>query len=259
MAKKQRTIVGSPLTPTLLKELDALNKLPFTPEDFKPDGNWVSTYRIWTCHGYRESGNENAGFLRIERIGSSGETFVLNVHQEVVQTDAIIHIIDSTIKCRNNRLASPVEWRLKSEFIGVDGKHVSELLSSDNGKAAEGVDRTTCDWCLFEAVQRLALDAQNSFSFDLLEGMSLKKSDHRLSYRGVTRLKVDGMDIPLHCFVQLGNGILPYEYWLDSRHRLLAVTSMNKAYILDEQAEKIIRQEVEEARKSYQRKRKQEQ
>ena len=44
MAKKQRTIVGSPLTPTLLKELDALNKLPFTPQDFKPDGNWVSRF-----------------------------------------------------------------------------------------------------------------------------------------------------------------------------------------------------------------------
>ena len=135
MAKKQRTIVGSPLTPTLLKELDALNKLPFTPDDFKPDGNWVNTYRIWTCHGYRESGNENAGFLRIERIGNSGETFVLNVRQEVVQTDAITHIIDGTIKCRNNKLASPVQWRLKSEFIGVDGKHISELLSSNNDKA----------------------------------------------------------------------------------------------------------------------------
>jgi hypothetical protein len=254
MAKKQRTIVGSPLTPTLLKELDALNKLPFTPDDFKPDGNWVSTYRIWTCHGYRESGNENIGFLRIERIGSSGETFVLNVHQQVVQTDAIIHIIDGTIKCRNNPLASPVEWKLKSEFIGADGKHISELLSSNNGKTVEGAQRTTGDWCLFEAVQRLAIDTRNSLSFDLLEGMSLKKSGHRLSYRGVTPLKMAGVDIPLHCFVQLGSGILPYEYWLDSRHRLLAVTSMNKAYILDEKAEQIIKREVKKARESYQRK-----
>ena len=256
MAKKQRTIVGSPLTPTLLKELDALNKLPFTPKDFKPDGNWVNTYRIWTCHGYRESGNQNVGFLRIERIDNSIETFVLNVHQEVVQTDALTHIIDGTIKCRNNQLASPVEWRLKSKFIGADGKHISELRSGDNSVATERTERTTGDWCLFEAVQRLALDAQNPFSFDLLEGMSLKKSDHRLSYRGVTPLKVDSVDIPLHCFVQIGSGILPYEYWLDSRYRLLAVTSMNKAYILDEKAEQIIKREIKEARESYQRKRK---
>jgi len=37
----------------------------------------------------------------------------------------------------------------------------------------------------------------------------------------------------------------------------LFVTSMNKAYILDEQAEQIIGREVEESRKSYQRKREQ--
>jgi len=259
MAKKQRTIVGSPLTPTLLKELDALNKLPFTPEDFKPDGNWLSTYRIWTCHGYRESGNENVGFLRIERIGNSGKTFVLNIHQEIVQTDAITHIIDGTIKCRNNQLASPVEWRLQSRFTGTDGKHIPELFSSDNGKAAEEAERTTSDFCLLEAVQRLAYDKDGSVSFDLLEGMRLSKSGHRLLYRGVSPIKMDGRDIPLHCFVQLGSGILPYEYWLDDHHRLLAAVSMNKAYILDKQAEQIIGKEAEESRKSYQRKRKQEQ
>ena len=256
MAKKKRTIVGSPITPSMLVELDAITKHSPAPGDFSPAGNWMHSYRIWTCHGYRESGNENVGFLRIERIGNSGETFVLNVHQEVVQTDAIIHIIDGKIKCRNNKLASPVEWRLKSEFIGADGKHTSELRSSDDGKATEEADSTTGDWCLFEAVQRLAFEKENSVSFDLLEGMSLKKTDHRLSYRGVTPIKMDGVDIPLHCFVQIESGILPYEYWLDSRHRLLAVTSMNKAYILDEKAEQIIKSEVKKARESYQRKRK---
>jgi len=259
MAKQKRTIVGSPITLSMLVELDAFTELLPATENFSPAGNWMHSYRIWTCHGYRESGNENAGFLRIERIGNSGETFVLNVHQEIVQTDAITHIIDGKIKCRNNQLASPVEWRLKSEFIGADGKHISELLSSDNGKAAEGAERTTSDFCLLEAVQRLAYDKDGSVSFDLLEGMRLSKPRHRLYYRGVYPIKMDGQVIPLHCFVQLGSGVLPYEYWLDDRHRLLAAISMNKAYILDEQAEQIIGKEAEEARKSYQRKRKQEQ
>jgi hypothetical protein len=257
MAKQKRTIVGSPITPNMLVELDAITKLPPAPGNFSPSGNWMHSYRIWTCHGYRESGNENVGFLRIERIGNSGDTFTLNVHQEVVQTDAIIHIIEGKIKCRNNPLASPVQWKLQSRFIGPDGKHISELLSSDNGKAAEGAETTTSDFCLFEAVQRLAFDKGSSVSFDLLEGMRLSKPHHRLFYRGVSPMKIEGQDIPLHCFVQLGSGILPYEYWLDDRHRLLAVTSMNKAYILDEKAEQIIKREIEEARKSYQRKRKQ--
>jgi hypothetical protein len=257
MAKKQRTIVGSPLTPTLLKELDALNELPLTPENFKPDGKWVSTYRIWTCHGYRESGNDNVGFLKIERIGSSGETFTLNVHQEVVQADAIMHIIDGKIKCRNNQLASPVEWKLQNRFIDADGKNIPKLLSNDNGKAAKRTERATSDFCLFEAVQRLAYEKNISLSFDLLEGISLKKKGHRLSYSGITPLNINGSDISLHCFVQTGSGILPYEYCLDDRHRLLIVTSMNKAYILDDKAEQIIKREAKEARESNKRKRKQ--
>jgi len=256
MAKKKRTIVGSPLTPSMLVELEAITKHSPAPGNFKPAGNWVHSYRIWTCHGYRESSNENVGFLRIERIGDSGETFVLNIHQEVLQADAIIHIIDGKIKCRNNQLASPAEWKLSSQFEGPDGKIISALSSHNHGVATESVTSTAVDWCLFEAVQRLVFDKQSSLRFDLLEGMFLSKLGHRLIYHGIHPMKMDGRDIPLHCFVQIGSGILPYEYWLDSRHRLLAVTSMNKAYILDEKAEQIIKREVKKAQESYQRKRK---
>lgn len=238
MAKK-RTIVGSPLTPTLLKELGGIDRLPPTPADFKPDGNWVNSYRIWTCHGYHESGNENVGFLRIKRSPESNGTFSLNIRREVVQADGIVNIIDATIQCRNNPLASPTQWRLSSRFTGTDGKNIPALSSVDNCTKAEQMDSTAGDWCLFEAVQRLAFDKQSSLSFDLLEGMSLSKSKHRLFYNDVHPVKTDGGDMPLHCFVQLGSGILPYEYWLDARHRLLAVTSMNKAYILDERAQEI--------------------
>ena len=241
MAKRKRTIVGSPLTPTMLKELGGVGKLPSTSEDFKPDGNWVNTYRIWTCHGYRESGNDNVGFVRLRRIPDSDKTFVLHIHQKVAQTDGITNIIDVTIKCRNNQLALPIQWKLSSRFMSAKGKHISELSSSDNGVATNRVDRTTGDWCLFEAVQRLGFDKQSSLTFDLLEGMSLSKLRHRLFYRGAYPMKTDGGGIPLHCFVQLGSGILPTEYWLDDRHRLLMVTSMNKAYILDDQAENPIR------------------
>jgi len=239
--KSKRTIVGSPLTPTLLNELGALNEFPPSSEDFNLDGNWVNTYRIWTCHGYRESGNQNVGFIRLKRIGESGKAFVLNVHQEVVQTDGITNIIDVTIKCRNNQLASPIEWRLSSRFVGADGKNISGLSSNNNGTATDEMGRMTGDWCLFEAVQRLKIGKETVLGFDMLEGQSLLKKDQRLSYRGLSRTKIGGEVISLHCFVQLGNGILPYEYWLDENHRLLMVTSMNKAYILDDKAEKVIK------------------
>lgn len=234
MAKQQRTIVGENLTPTLLRELGAVDKFPRTPADFQPDGNWTNKYRIWTCHGYRESGNENVGNLRITRKVDSKKTFVLNVRQEVVQTDELTNVVEGTIKCRYDRLASPTEWNLLSQFAGPDGKIISGLRARDHGAATDTVTGTASDWGLFEVVQRLAFDKKSSLRFDLLEGMSLSKLGHRLFYRGAYPMKTDGRSIPLHCFGQLGSGILPYEYWLDARHRLLAVISMNKAYVLDQ-------------------------
>lgn len=239
--KKQRTIVGSPLTPTLLDELGALSNFPPSSEDYKPNGNWTNMYRIWTCHGYRERGNQNVGFIRLERIGESGKAFVLNIHQKVEQTDGITNIIDATIKCRNNQLASPIEWKLSSRFMGADGKNIPGLSSNKNGAVTDEMGRVTGDWCLFEAVQRLKIGKKTVLGFDMLEGQSLLKKDQRLSYRGLSGTKIGGEVISLHCFVQLGNGILPCEYWLDENHRLLMVTSMNKAYILDDKAEKAIR------------------
>ncbi|MHC4324101.1 MAG: hypothetical protein ACYSUX_07495 [Planctomycetota bacterium] len=185
-------------------------------------------------HGYRESGNDNVGSLKIERTGNPGETFVLNIRQEVIQADELVHIITGQIKCRNNPLASPVEWSLKSEFFDAEGKNITILSSHNNGVATESVTSTAVDWCLFEAVQRLAFDKNSSLKFDMLEGMFLSKLNHQLFYRGTYPMKTDDQSILLHCFGQLGSGILPYEYWLDDRHRLLAVISMNKAYILDQ-------------------------
>jgi hypothetical protein len=232
MARK-RTIVGENLTPTVLRELGAVDELPRTPAGFKPDGNWTNNYRIWTCHGYRESGNKTVGSLRITRRSDSAKTFVLKIRQQVGQTDGQTNTVEGTIKCRLDELASPVESRLQSRFKGPDGKSISELNHRDTVLCTELAARTASDWGLFEAVQRLEFDEESSLEFDLLEGMSLLKSGHRLSYRGVYPMKSGTERIPLHCFIQLGSGILPTEYWLDEHRRLLTVISMNKAYLLD--------------------------
>ena len=62
---KKRTIVGYPLVPDLLGDLNLLQGFPETPADFDPNGQWTNTYRIMTCHGYREEGNEDIGLLRL--------------------------------------------------------------------------------------------------------------------------------------------------------------------------------------------------
>lgn len=233
MAKQQRTIVGENLTPTVLRELGAVDEFPPTPATFRPDGDWTNIYRIWTCHGYRESGNDNVGSLRISRRADSQETFVLSVRQEIVQTDGPTNVVEGTIKCRLDTLASPVEARLQSRFEAPDGRIISQLSCPYTVLCTESVTHTASDWGLFEAVQRLAFHENSSLKFKLSEGMWLSKFGQRMFYRGTYPMKTGETSVPLHCFAQLGRGILPTEYWLDDRHRLLAVISMNKAYILD--------------------------
>ena len=272
MAKRKtpkRTTVGSPLTPALLAELGAMGEFTPASEDFRPDGNWVNTYRIWTCHGYRESGNYNVGFVRFKRAAAgTNEKLSLEVHQEVVETDGMVSVIDTNIRCLNNQLATPVRWHLWSLFIDSDTQPLDELKTEENVIIKQDAmiietggqtlkrkvpGRLTSDWGIFEAVQRLKFNKESSLNFNMLEGLSVLKEGQRLSYRGVYPMRIGDQDVRLHCFHQLGRGILPYNYWLDENHRLVAAISMNKAYILDEQAEKTIRQRAEQLRKSYKR------
>ena len=65
--KSHRTIVGEPLTPELLDDLGVLEGFSKPSGKFDPGADWTNTYRVWTCHGYRESGNADQGFLRVAK------------------------------------------------------------------------------------------------------------------------------------------------------------------------------------------------
>jgi hypothetical protein len=270
MAKKRtptRMIVGSPLTPKMLKDLGAIEEFPPSQENFDPHGSFTNTYRIWTCHGFRETGNQNVGFIRVKRTHSESKyTFGLEIYQEVVEADGMLNVIEVNMICLNNPLSSPIKWFLFSRFLDPDGKIVNELGTKEEGEVRENIitvrigQRTferkvagqfTSDWCLFEAVQRMKFDKETTLSFNMLEGLSLLKQGQQLSYCGAYPMNLSRKNGSLHRCDQLGDGILPYEYWLDNNHRLVAAVSMNKAYILDERAEKTIRQRVEQVRKSY--------
>jgi hypothetical protein len=271
MATKRRTIVGSPLTPELLAQLGVAARFSQPATDLHPDRNWVHTYRIWACHGYRKSGNKDVGFVRIKRLaGRPGKEFTLNVHQEIVQTDGLLNVTTADITCLHNPLASPIRWQLSERFTDPADEDVTELQTKEKGFIRADVltvevagrtlkrqvgKRFTSDWCLFEAVQRLQLDKGAALTFDLLQGQACLKENQQLLYRGVHQQNLSGKYMPLHRFDHLGRGNLPFEYWLDERHRLLTIISMNKTFIFDPQAEQTVRQATEKSRRSYQRRR----
>lgn len=53
-----------------------------------------------------------------------------------------------------------------------------------------------------------------------------------ITYEGKTEHHWGAEDVQLHYFRQFGQGMLPYEYFLDDSHRLVLVVSGYRAYIL---------------------------
>ena len=251
-------IVGEPLTPTVLAKLGALANWPPPAEPFNPDGNWVHTYRIWTCHGYTDRRNDNQGVLRVERVAGTGsESFRLNIRQVVIHTTGIAHKLSARIRCRNDRLASPEDWSLTSRFYDPNGRQRNDLTlrrqgwyrdgrvaSTINGKPHEIIvsRQMTADWCLFDVLQRWTLGKSQEPVFDVLEGLSVLRPNQRVSFDGQERrIRHNGPPFRVRRFCQLGRGVLPYEYWLDNDNRLLLAITGSRAYILDPQAEAEIR------------------
>ncbi len=256
MAKQtSRERVGSPLTPEMLLKMGMFRGFPPTPQDFDPKGNWINTYRIWGCHGYLNSGNRDVGYLQIEKsLKDDPVEYSITVTQELIQTHGIVNQIQAEITCNLDPLAAPVSWNLISRFIGPDGKEKKELTLKEKvvyiskgdllevHTGAKQFTRKvksplTSDWTLFAAVQELPyLPEESKHEFHVLEGLSLLKEDHRLSFQGIHEVKIADQDVPLNQFEQTGRGVLPYAYWLDDQHRLVMVVTMSRVYVLDEKA-----------------------
>ncbi len=251
--KNKRTIVGYPLSPNLLRELNVIDQFPPTPADFNPQKNWTNTYRIWTCHGYRESGNADRGFLKIEKINNtSDKTFEIKIKKNIINDKKIVNSISANILCLNDKFASPVSWNLSSKFYTPDGKIVSDIGTEENVKVVSDQlevskhgrifkrnvpKQFTSNWCLFEAVQRFRQKAGFILNFDMLEGLSLLRRKHKLEFCDEYLFKLNGETKTLYHYNQLGMGSLPYEYWLDEKQRLQMVVTLSVAYILDDDAE----------------------
>ncbi len=230
-----RRIVGTPLTPGMLWEMTAFADLAPTPPDFSPAGAWQATYAIFSCHGYLAFGNEDRGVLRLARIPQDDGTFVLKATQQVGLEDAMSQLTEATIRCRNDALATPISWTLKSQFFGADGKAIPDLTTEDRKELPKDAGLATGDWCLFEAVQRLTGTMPPTFT--LLEGMDLAKTGQQLVDRGEETYQIGKEKRTFHRYDQLGHGVLPINYWLDGKGRLQVVVTLNRAYILDPEAE----------------------
>jgi len=259
-AKRDENIVGDRLTPETLQRIGGIPQFPPLAAGFRPDGAWTHSYRIFACHGNVDGGNETVGRLRLERKPATAGRFQLLADQSIVHNDDTLHTLRATLTCENKAAAPLVEWTLSSRCENAEGQPLPEASCDESGRvsggsvelrrkgglaryAASGL--VTSDWALFAALQQMPFSPSAMPPFDLLEGLSLWRPAHRIAYRGTYPWKGGGVEGPLHWFQQWGRGTLPYEYWLDSNHRLLVVTTLSRAYILDGRAEELLRERRE--------------
>lgn len=247
MAANKRTIVGAPLTPERLDELGVLRAM--SPVHVSPEGPWTDHYRILACHGYRESGNETVGTLKIRRIPSQAKSsFMLHVAQEIRVDEGMVHLLDAEIECQADALATPIQWHTQSTFRDPKGAIIRDLGTERTGRVkgntieieTQGQVRRlkpagpfTGDWCLLEAVQRMGYTDSARMTMEVLKEMDLLQSGHGIAYKGRNTVTMGGAPMVLHHFQQWGRGMLPYDYWLDEHHRLQIVVTLSIAYIRD--------------------------
>jgi len=251
--------IGRPLSPELMTELGALGNLPNSAGGFDPLSEWEHSYRIWSCYGYWEKNNKNDGWVKISKSVQPGnELQTLKIKQVVnnfvgrKNEPTVFTVIEAQVTCSMDSLSSVSDWTVSRKFVYEDesllmpqtqiqktgsllaGNLVRKINGRKNSQSLPG--KVSSNWGLFEAVQRMPLDTNLPLEFTLLEDFDLLKKNHKLSYRRTEPSSWLKENQTVHYFQQTGDGVFPFEYWLDKNHQLFLVTSGPRAYVLDDKA-----------------------
>jgi hypothetical protein len=229
MAKKAKDPAEEQARPygTLAGIRQFLNKFSPPSGSFDPTGAWKQSYTI----------QHTGGELRVESLithANGGQ-----------QTTA-------TIQCASDALCAPRSWKLESIMRDQAGQEIASTRVVQEATVKDGsIESTlggrkvnvktphpfTSNWSLFAAVQRLDAKQTTPLRFALLEDLDLLKPNQVLAPAGSKTVEVaDGKQLALTGFERIGEGILPYRYWLDNQHRLLFVQSGPRAYLYDPEA-----------------------
>ena len=231
---------------------DALSSLKIPDQPFDPSGVWENRYAIWVVRLGRKVPSERLGALVIRQEPSSADQVTLSVRLEanLRQTGAgDVYVHACRIVCRSDPLLTPLSWTAHTHLANVTDGIVPLSALDEEGSLEDGVVRitgrrpfvadkpVTTNWSLFAAVQRPNADVGLGSPFDLLEETDQPKLNHVLTRRPPAEVLLDGRKRTLGGYEHLGDGILPRDYWLDERGRLVLVTAGMRAYLMDPTAE----------------------
>lgn len=210
---------------------------------FDPNGAWQSEYGVYTLAGQ----GALAGKLRINHKPISDNSLVLNIAYEK-SLPGHSQQIAAELHCRCDQLSTPLRWTLTSQIRDRVGNPIRNTklkqsavaekgyIEIDDGRSKRRIDVEsgyTINWALFDAVQRLPRRKFEPLRFTMLDHFDQVKAGQSISYRETIDVMLGGRAVRLHGFDHLGEGIVPWVYWVDDRGRLLFAVSGLEGYLLN--------------------------
>jgi len=212
--------------------------------ELDPDGTWQHTYQVYTLTGR----GGRVGILNLHRRNTEDRKILLEVNYRKFLPGRHTQLVLGSIQCRDETLATPLAWKFSSVVRNPQGKPVPHT-SLETSAVKEGLtivfkdgqtvrrihkpNEYTVNWVLFDVVQRLPRKQGRALSFTLLDHFDQVKPNQTLAYHGEQEVRLQDTEVRLHRFDQLGEGVVPWVYWVDASGRLLYVVSGLEAYILD--------------------------
>ncbi len=246
MAKYSNFARSRPLSPQVLAELGALEGLAPPAEPLDPTGAWEQSFRLWAVTSGKA--RANVGFVHIRREpAADGRTVRFFVEKALALFAGPAYRTSAEIECSADALATLRRWRVQAEVLPAEGQgeplrvcETAELSAGCLRATRNGLttvlavpEPATCDWVLFDVVQRLPGQATKPLRFAMLEELDMLKPEQRLAFRGTGQITLGERTVRCLRYEQIGRGILPYQYWVDEGHRLLLAFSHTRAYIND--------------------------
>ena len=216
--------------------------------EFNGFGSWKLPFRIWTAIGGGQSDNNGSstlGYLVIQKTSNielPGE-FTLEIRQKILQQGSHpafrddFHYTEAHIICTDNDIATPLSWEVKQSIWRANKKleYCSFAEKGELGVYPEGIKvrisvnniprpeirikpetGLSSDMTLIAALPKIITGQENKAAkhFTMLEKLRLRKDNHLL-FRNPGDDYVSDNFGALHKIEHRGDGILPFDYWLD--------------------------------------------
>jgi len=220
---------------------------------FNPAGSWRQAYGVYTLASTRGPAARRVGELVLSRRAQDAGQVELAVAYTKGLTGGTQKVTATLHTRADEKLATPRRWSFAIELLDTQGRPVPHagverthaecrrgVIRIGEGRGARSIPAPgayTVNWCLFDAVQRLGGKGAGPMEFLLIDHFDQPKPGQSLAFRAEMGIAVaGGKTVPTITYDQLGEGNVPWVYWVDRNGRLLLVVAGLEAYVLESSA-----------------------